>query len=98
MEGAPEEVKVSLGWELNPRSLVVKLPEHKHKAWSLQVQKFISSKTANADNLRSVIGCTEDIAIMIPMFGHFLDNMHQLEIKASITKKKQTIIKRAEDD
>ena len=75
----------------------MKLPEHKHKAWSSQVEKFIFNKTANADDLRSVLGHMENIAIMIPMFGHFLNNIRQLEIKANIAKKNQIIIKRAKD-
>ena len=32
-KGAPEEVKVVLGWELNIREMLIKFPEHKYKAW-----------------------------------------------------------------
>ena len=97
-EGAPEEVKITLGWELDSRSLLVKLPSHKFTAWSSQVASFISRKAANAKDLSSVLGRLENVAIMIPSFGHFLNNIRQLEIKASITNKNQIINKRAKDD
>ena len=97
-EGAPEEVKITLGWELDSRRLLIKLPEHKHKAWSSQVESFISRKTTNVDDLRSVLGRLENIAIIIPTFGHFLNNIRQLEIKAALTKKNQFINKRAHED
>ena len=31
-EGAPEEIKIVLGWQINTRSLLVSLPFHKFKA------------------------------------------------------------------
>jgi hypothetical protein len=97
-EGAPEEVKITLGWELDSRRLLIKLPAHKYKAWSSQVESFLTRKTANVDDLRSVLGRLENIAIIIPTFGHFLNNIRQLEIKASLTKKNQIINKRAHED
>ena len=92
------EVKITLGWELDSRRLLIKLPEHKHKAWSSQVESFISRKTTNVDDLRSVLGRLENIAIIIPTFGHFLNNIRQLEIKGALTKKNQFINKRAHED
>jgi hypothetical protein len=97
-EGAPEEIKITLGWELDSRSLLIKLPAHKFKAWSSQVNSFISRKTANEKDLSSVLGRLENVAVLIPSFGHFLNNIRQLEIKAAITKKNQVINKRAKDD
>ena len=91
-------MKITLGWELDSRRLLIKLPEHKHKAWSSQVESFISRKTTNVDDLRSVLGRLENIAIIIPTFGHFLNNIRQLEIKAALTKKNQFINKRAHED
>ena len=40
----------------------------------------------------------ENIAIMIPMFAHFLNNMRQLEMKINISKKNQIINKRTKED
>ena len=97
-EGAPEEVKIVLGWVLNTRLLITSLPSHKYKAWSSQVLSFLSRKSANAKDLRSVLGRLENVAIIIPMFGHFLNNIRATEIQASITKRNQKISKRAHDD
>ena len=97
-EGGPEETKVILGWELDSRRLLVKLPSHKFIAWSSQVRSFLDRKTANSKDLRSVLGRMENVAIMIPMFGHFLNNIRQLEIKATNTNKNQIITKRAKED
>ena len=97
-EGGPEEVKIVLGWELNSRSLSVHLPFHKFRAWSSQVDSFLSRKTSNAKDLQSVLGRLENIAIMIPMFAHFLNNIRALEIKASLTSKNQFLNQRTKDD
>ena len=97
-EGAPEEIKITLGWELDSRSLLIKLPAHKFKAWSSQVESFISRKAVSGKDLSSVLGRLENVAIMIPSFGHFLNNIGQLEIKAAATKKNQVINKRSKDD
>ena len=97
-EGGPEETKTILGWEIDSRQLLVKLPSHKFIAWSSQVESFLTRKTANSKDLRSVLGRMENIAIMIPMFGHFLNNIRQLEIKATNTNKNQLINKRAKED
>lgn len=78
--------------------MLVTLPLHKFLAWSTQVESFITRKSANADDLKSVLGRLENVAVMIPMFGHFLNNIRQLEIRASITNKNQVINKRAKDD
>ena len=49
----------------------------------MQVYSFISRKSSNAEDLSSVLGRMENIAIVIPMFGHFLNNIRQLEIKSN---------------
>ena len=97
-EGGPEEVKIVLGWELNSRELLVSLPSHKFIAWSSQVKSFLSRVSASGDDLRSVLGRLENIAIIIPMFAHFLNNIRQLEIKASRSNKNQMINKRTKED
>ena len=97
-EGAPEEKKIVLGWILNSRTLSIHLPEHKFIAWSEQVTSFISRKSSNLKDIQSLLGRLENIAIMIPMSAHFLNNLRQLEIKANISNKNQIISKRVKDD
>ena len=97
-EGAAEEVKIILGWTINSRLLIASLPEHKYKAWSSQVQPFLSRSTSNAKDLRSILGRLENVAIIIPMLGHFLNNIRHLEILASISNKNQRINNRSKED
>ena len=97
-EGAPEELKIVLGWQINSRALTVHLPEHKFKAWSSQLDSFSSRKSSNLKDIQSVLGRLENIAIMIPMMAHFLNNLRQMEIKGTITNRNQILTKRVMDD
>lgn len=42
VEGAPAERKIVLGWLLDTRQLTINLPSHKFKAWTSQVESFLS--------------------------------------------------------
>ena len=57
----------------------------------LQKLKFVSNK-----ELESVLGRLEQVAIVIPMFGHFINNIRSLQINQinkSIMKKFQEMKK-----
>ena len=97
-EGAAEEEKICLGLVLNTRTLTISLPTHKFKAWSAQVNETLHKRKIDIKSLRSLLGRMENIAIIIPMFGHFLSNVRQLEIKAALSNRIQRINKRCKDD
>ena len=97
-EGAAEEEKICLGLTLNTRSLTISLPSHKFKAWSAQVEAVLRQQRVSLESLRSILGRMENVAIIIPMFGHFLSNVRQLEIKAALSNKNQQVNKRCKDD
>ena len=42
-EGGLSETKTILGWLFNFRTLTVSLPEHKHIAWSREINQMLSS-------------------------------------------------------
>ena len=46
-EGAAEEEKICLGWILNTRSLLVRLPVHKSIAWKSQIQSLLSKNSVS---------------------------------------------------
>ena len=94
-EGAPEEIKICLGWTLNTRKLLVSLPSHKYQAWNTQVEEIITAKSVNYKTLESVLGRLENVAIIVKMFGHFLNNIRSLQLKASKTKHNQILTKNA---
>ena len=81
-EGASAEERICLGWTLNSRELLVKLPSHKCKAWIGDLEKFIRRSSTNYDNLKSLIGKLENVIIMVKMVGHFMNSMYALEMKA----------------
>jgi hypothetical protein len=81
-EGAPEEVKICLGWQLDTRRLLVRLPYHKYKAWDSQILALRDRRTASDKDLRSILGRLENVAGINCMLGHFLNNIRSLQLKA----------------
>lgn len=80
-EGAPEEQKICLGWLLDTCRLTASLPEHKHKAWSSQIHTLLNQQTTDEATLASVLGRLENVASLLRMAGHFLNNIRSLLLK-----------------
>ena len=97
-EGGPEECKICLGWILDTRQLLVKLPEHKYIAWKSQTEAMLSQASAGNKDLSSLLGRLENIAIIIPMFAHFLNNIRGLQIKAEQASHNVRISLRVRED
>ena len=99
-EGAPEEIKITLGWSLDTRRLLVKLPFHKWKAWRHQISSTLKGTAVDRDTLASIVGRLENVAIIIKMMGHFLNNIRYLltSLERSHKNIKKKITKRARDD
>jgi hypothetical protein len=94
-EGAPEEIKICLGWQINTRALLVSLPSHKYLAWNSQIEDVIQAKTVKYKTLESILGRLENVAIILKMLGHFLNNIRSIQIKASKSKHNQKLTKNA---
>jgi hypothetical protein len=97
-EGAPEEIKICLGWSVDSRRLLVSLPSHKFKAWTSQIDKILSQKSVSDEELRSILGRLEHVAIIISMFAHFFNNIRSMQIKASRSGHNAILTTRAKDD
>ena len=99
-EGAPEETKVVLGWNLDSRRMLVKLPYHKWKAWKSQISQALKCQTIDRKTLESIVGRLENVAIIIRMMGHFLNNIRYLLIQLQHSNKntRKRITSRARDD
>ena len=82
-EGGPAEGKICLGWLLNTRKLLVSLPFHKFKAWDKEIDGILAKKIATSTELESLLGRMENIALIISMFGNFLNNMRNLQIQGT---------------
>ena len=79
-EGAIVEERICIGWISNTRELLVKLPEHKCKAWITALITFIKRISVNHNDLKSLIGKLENVIIIIKIMGHFMNNLYALEI------------------
>ena len=90
-EGRLEEVKNTLGWDLNTRSLSVHLPNHKYIAWNQSITKILQAGSTNAKDLETLIGRLTHISVMIPHILHFLGRLRRLFILA--TKRRQVPLK-----
>jgi hypothetical protein len=97
-EGGPEESKICLGWILDTRRLLIILPDHKFLAWSEQTRQIMHQKSANNDQLSSLLGRLEHVAIIMPMFAHFLNNIRSLQITAGKAKHNVRINNRVRED
>ena len=97
-EGAPEEIKIILGWVIDSRRLLIQLPAHKHAAWTSQLQSFTQRKSTNSKDIESLLGRLEQVALILPMFGHFLNNIRHTQIKAAAARRPHLINKRTRDD
>lgn len=85
-EGAPEEKKIILGWQLNTRELLIELPKHKFKAWSSEIDQLLQNSTVDEKTLLRILGRLENVATILSPLGHFLNNIRHLQLKASKTK------------
>ena len=97
-EGGPEEVKICLGWTLDTRQLIVSLPLHKYKAWDAQIASVLSQKSVSEEVLASVLGRLENVAIIVSMLGHFLNNIRHLQLKAERKQHNVMIGSRVKED
>ena len=80
-EGAPEEIKICLGWTLDSRRLLVQLPFHKYKALKNEIVELLKSYSTNEAILGTILGQLKNVAIIIAMMGHFLNNIAHLLTK-----------------
>ena len=97
-EGAAEERKICLGWLLDTRSLLVKLPDHKTIGWKSQIDTILSRKSVSEKDLASVLGRLENVAQVLVVLGHFLSNIRHLQIIAETKGHNVKLNKRARED
>ena len=85
-EGAPSEIKICLGWEIDTRRLLMKLPQHKYIAWDTELKDTLSRKSISHKQLESIIGKLEHVITVLKMAGHFMNNLYALLLKIEDSK------------
>ena len=81
-EAALEELKMLLGWIIDSRRLLVKLPDHKHIAWQRDLQRLVQTKKATYKELDSIIGRLVHVSTVLQPILHFISRIRFLKDKA----------------
>jgi hypothetical protein len=76
-EGTPSETMVVLGWLLDTRKLLVRLPLDKFSAWERDLEEVISHGSASIEALDSLIGRLNHASFLVPLSRHFLNGLRE---------------------
>ena len=63
-----------------------------------RLENFIERKSTKDDDLKSLIKKLENVIIMIKMMGHYMKNLHNLEMKACNLDHNIRITKNTKED
>jgi hypothetical protein len=74
-EGSPAEVQMVLGWRVDTRRLLVALPDDKHDAWALEIQRFETEKGGTFQEFERLVGRLNHSSFVMPMTRHFLGRL-----------------------
>ena len=87
--GAPlEEIKTIIGWEIDFRQLLIKLPDNKFVAWTAKIKKMLSCRTSTGKNLEENIGRLVHLGFAFPLIHHFMSRLQDLH---SIAKQRWSV-------
>jgi hypothetical protein len=76
-EGRMEESKLVLGWITNTHTLTAALPQDKHKKWTEDIDKMITSGRSNFKSLEKLIGRLNHAANILPTMRHFIGRIYK---------------------
>lgn len=77
-EGQMAETKVFLGWELNTRSLSIRLTDHKFEAWGRDISTLLAAKSVTIKFMHTTVGRLNHVAFLIPGARHFLSRLRAI--------------------
>jgi len=81
-EALLEEQKVILGWLIDFRHLLIRLPENKFGAWSEAIRKMIKNEVSTAKDIEANIGRLVHLGLAIPFVHHFMSRLRDLHTTA----------------
>ena len=82
-EGRLEEVKNTLGWDIDTRTFSVKLPTHKFTAWNLSITNMLKAGSTSFSSLETLIGRLNHLSVILPHVLHFMGRIRKLCLSAS---------------
>jgi len=86
-EGRLEEVKVILGWTIDTRRLLIKLPQHKYIAWEESIAQILRDGFTTHKALQTLVGRLTHLSLIMQLILHFLSRLRFLESKSSNRRK-----------
>jgi hypothetical protein len=90
-EAKPAQRKIVLGWLVDTRAFVVKLPGEKQRRWSRQINDLLRSgrRPVQAKDLATLLGRPNNASYVIPYARHFTGRLYKArkraEVKGTIT-------------
>ena len=81
-EALLKEQKVILGWLINFRHLLIRLPENKFVAWSEAIRKMIKDEVSTAKDIEANIGSLVHLGLAIPFVRHSMSRLRDLHTTA----------------
>ena len=84
-----EEQKVILGWLIDFRQLLIRLPENKFVAWPEAIRKMIKDGASTAKEIKANIGRLIHLGLAIPFVHYFMSRLRDLHstVKSSCSIK-----------
>ena len=89
LEGTPSKVMIVLGWLIDTRQLLLRLPEEKFDRLGKELRDLIADPIISRAALESLIEKLVNVAYVIPLSRHFLSCLRDC-----LTFTKEKIIKR----
>lgn len=90
-EGAPAEVRIVLGWQIDTRRLRISLPDDKYATWNRELEALIKKPTATYEAWDSLLGRLNHAAEVLPLSRYFLGHLRAF-LAPFDEKKKRTVL------
>jgi hypothetical protein len=87
VEALLKEQKTILGWYINFRRLIIKLPENQFIAWSEAIEKMLKDGTTMAKVLEMNFGRLIHLRLAIPFVHHFMSRLRDLHVTAKMRRR-----------
>jgi hypothetical protein len=83
-EAKPSERKIILGWLVDKRAFVVKLPGLKLHSWSKSIDDLLHSgrRPVQAKDMTTLLGCLNNVSYVIPYATHFTGRLYKARTRA----------------
>jgi hypothetical protein len=90
-KGTPAEDQIVLGWCLETRRLLIRLPGDKFIAWTSDVSTVLSTGKTTFADLESLVGWLNHAAYVIPLSRHFINRLRLRLNKRTFAKQELTL-------